>query len=1044
MIKRLSSILTALAVVLAFIVAVPAVAQESTGSLLGVVTDATGAAVPGAKITLTGSRLPKGLETESDGAGNYNFLNLPVGTYTVSVSAKGFQTIRQQNLEIRLGSQTSFNPKLTVGQISEVVEVSETANQIDVTSSRTVTSIDTKMIQNLPTGRTFNSILAIAPGVRSEIKGGNAGVGGFSVDGASGSENTFYLDGVEVSDVRRGSLRQQNAIPLEFTQEVNIRSGGFEAEFGGATGGVVNVSTKGGSNDFHGQIYFQYTGGALNASDRGYWQRSAANADVAEFFRPREDGYDIWYPGGILSGRLWKDKLFFTSGYSPEFEETSRNVPYASGARNFGQTYRRHYMVNRLDSNLTSKLQVNSTWIWSPFKRTGSLPSRDQRVAAPSSNLAILGGFVPAQTFSAGATYALTPRVVVTGRYGYRYQNDKDGNYGQPGIPFITYATSSVGLAGVPASAQFVNGYSNTPSTLTIQKDITTRHNVYLDGTFITTLFGQQHTFKAGYALNRLGNDVKSDFTNGSFTINWGDSYSRGSIRDQRGTYGYYTWQDGVRLNARVNSRNQGFYIQDQWKAHQRLTLNLGVRFENEFLPPYTPEFNGIKIANPVSFDWASKIAPRIGAAWDVFGDGKWKLSGSFGIFYDTMKYELARGSFGGDYWWSHVYKLNDPNVFNLSKANPGVLGEKIVSFNNRTIPINAQGELEGIDPDIKPYAAREFSFTLERQFARRSTASVRYVRKDLIRTIEDIGVLDAEDNEVYLIGNPGFGDTRNTSSVYGQKTPDGKEFLVPKAVRQYDAVEFRVVGQWKGLNFIPSYTWSRLYGNYSGLANSDEAGRSDPGVSRAYDLPYYYFDNTGSQRNVLGRLGTDRPHTFKMFAYYDYKNKLGNTFIGVNQLAYQGAPDSTSVIYLSAPTFPYGRADLGRTPAYTQTDLQIAHTIKTTERFSIRLEANVRNLFNQATVISRASQLNRNGAITISEAQFFRGYDPLQYVLRGTGSVRYNPIYGLPGAGVAAGGTRAVAGVLATGASAFSATNPNFGAYQDFRVFRFGMRFMF
>ena len=91
------------------------------------------------------------------------------------------------------------------------------------------------------------------------------------------------------------------------------------------------------------------------------------------------------------------------------------------------------------------------------------------------------------------------------------------------------------------------------------------------------------------------------------------------------------------------------------------LSLNIGVRLENEFLPPYSKEFNGRAVANPITFNWGDKIAPRIGGAWDIIGDGKWKLSGAFGIYYDVMKYNLAQGSFGGDYWWSHVYKLDNP-----------------------------------------------------------------------------------------------------------------------------------------------------------------------------------------------------------------------------------------------------------------------------------------------------------------------------------------------------------------------------------------------
>ncbi|MBL8235291.1 MAG: hypothetical protein JNL98_42740, partial [Bryobacterales bacterium] len=231
---------------------------------------------------------------------------------------------------------------------------------------------------------------------------------------------------------------------------------------------------------------------------------------------------------------------------------------------------------------------------------------------------------------------------------------------------------------------------------------------------------------------------------------------------------------------------------------------------------------------------------------------------------------------------------------------------------------------------------------------------NIRYVRKDLLKAIEDIGVLDKDENEQYVIGNPGFGLTRtDPQNVYNGKTPNGT-FLVPEAVRQYDGLEFRLDGRYfNRINGMASYTWSRLYGNYSGSANSDESGRSDPGVSRAFDLPYYYFDATGSQKNVLGVLGTDRPHTMKLFGSIDQKmGKLGVGTFGITQFAWSGTPDSTSVIYLSAPTFPYGRGDMGRTPAYLQTDLSYNHSFKINEKFTARFEANIVNLFNQAAVI--------------------------------------------------------------------------------------------
>ena len=1003
--------------------------QENYGTVSGNVADPTGAAVPGAKLELTSSTLPRPLEVKSDEQGKFFFLRVPSGSYSLAVSKDGFSRYTQRNLEVKLGSAITLTASLKVGAISEVVEVTETAVSLDPTSSSTSTNISSERFDFLPKGRNFHTLLGMAPGVRMEVKNGNAGVGGFQVDGASGSENAFLIDGVDTSDVRRGSLRIQNSIPFEFIQEIQIKSSGFGAEFGGATGGVINVVTKGGANDFHGFIQTQFTSNQLNPRPRGYWQRSPLNANASDFFAPKEDTYRSLYPGVDISGPIIKNRLFFRSSYMPELERRERNIAYASGGRSYSQEDIRHYMLNRVDWSPLSRLQLYSSWVWSPLRQQGSMPSQDIRVAAPSNNLSVLGGYQPSQTFNVGGNYSLTSRWLFSGRWGYKYQNDKVGNYGLPGDAFISYATAS-SASGTPVPAAFAgaNGFRNISSNLLTKKDITSRRNLYLDSSYIANLFGQQHILKFGYANARVSNDVETLYPNGRFTVFWGDKFNRGSVRDQAGAYGYYIWEDGVRNLGNVHSNNQGLYLQDQWQLRKNITLNLGVRFENEFLPPYKAEVNGKKVQDPVRFNWGEKIAPRVGAAWDIFSDGKWKVAGSFGIYYDVLRYELARGSFGGDFWVSNVYKLDNPNVFALGLTTPGAGGAAITRYDNRTLPINAAGEIEGIDPNIRPYTSREFTASVAHQISEKLVASVRYARKDLLKAIEDIGVLDADENEQYVIGNPGFGLTRDTKSVYGRKTPNGKEFLVPEAKRQYDGLEFRMDGRYsRNLNVMASYTWSRLYGNYSGSANSDESGRSDPGVSRAFDLPYYYFDASGSQKNVFGRLGTDRPHTFKAFASYELKTRAGSTFFGLNQLAYSGTPDSTSVIYLSAPTFPYGRGDLGSTPVLTQTDLSVSHTIKLSERTTLRLDANVVNLLNQAAVISRTTQLNRAGAIGINPdaapGGFFAGYDPKKFAVVGSPSIPYNPIYGLPGGNYRAGGS---------------------GAYQAPREIRLGIRLGF
>ena len=1027
----------------------PVAGQENIGRIDGTVVDGSGSAIPGAKLSAASPGLPREIETVSDATGNFAFPSLPPGVYSVTITKTGFATFKEQNIQVSLGSRVTIAPKLSVGSLTQTVEVVDAAVSLDVSSSLTATNITAEIASQLPRSRNFNSLLNLAPGVRLEAKSGTAGVGGVSVDGASGSENVFVIDGVEVSDTLNGSLRRAYNVPFEFLSEVQVKSGGFDAEFGGANGGVINIATKSGTNAYHGEALYQIVSSQFNPRPRGSWIGSPLNADAADFFAPTKDIWKNQYPGLTLGGPLLKNRIYFFVGYMPEISSTDRTNRYDSanqtvaanrvlGTRQYRQDILQHYSLMRLDYAATSKLQINTSWTWSPLKINGTLPSTDIRRAPPANDLSVTGGYLPSQAYTASGTYAVTSKFVLSARYGYRYLNDKSTNYGLPGLPYYIYNTAS-SASKVPVDPAYAgsNGFASSSNTLATARDITTRHNIYVDGTYLFGFKGQ-HSLKFGYAINRQGNDVATDYTNGRFLINWGDTFNRGSVTGRTGTYGYYTWEDGVRLNSQVTARNQGTYIQDSWRITKHITLNLGIRFEDEFLPPYKKEQAGVQIANPVAFGWGDKIAPRLGAAWDIRGDGKWKLSGGYASLFDVMKLNLARGSFGGEFWVTHVYELNSPAVSTLSKTNPGILGKEIINYDNRTLPINAQGVIDGNDPNLKPYQTREWHVTLDHQLSSRMVAGLRFARKTLVNSIDDIGVLDSQDNEVYLIGNAGSGLTRDTSSVYGQKTPNGKEFLVPQATRNYTALEFSVRGRLTNHLLVnSSYSYSRLYGNYSGLANSDENGRSNPNNDRAFDLPFYYFDASGSQKNVFGLLGTDRPHTFKMYLGYDVKTRAGTTFLGVTQNAWSGTPLSTTVIYQSAPTFPNGRGDLGRTPVFTQTDAQISHNIPLGERFNLRLEANALNLLNQAAVTNVQQQINRNSAITIAQlpvSKFFAGYKLSDFV-NASNSV---PV-GSPGC---AGATPA-SGVCTLGAKISPFYN-RATAFQGPRELRLGIRLVF
>jgi hypothetical protein len=993
--------------------------QENSGSIQGTVKDPAGAVIAGAKVVATSSNLVRPIEATSDSKGSYVFLTLPVGTYTLTASQSNFKTVNREGLSIELGKQLTVDFELPAGNVTETVTVTAGGESIDITSSKTATNITEQFIENTPKGRTFNSILTAAPGVIFDVRAGSAaggatgtsgnnpggGVGGYSVNGASGSENAFVIDGVEVSNVRNAALGRESAIPFEFVREVQVKSGGFEAEYGGATGGVINVITKSGTDDFHGQGSMSFTNSALNSGARGFYQRLAADQSRAEFFDPKEDSYSSVYPGFSIGGPIIKQRLNFFTSYFPEFTRTQRDIAFVAGAKTSTNRTTRHYGMARVDYSPAQKMQFNSSYLWTPIRSTGGLTGLDPRVAPPSNNLSILGGYTPANAYTASFTYNPTSKLLLTARYGYKYLNDKGNTYGLPSGPLTLYqtATSGASYTGPPVPAQFAGpaGKQNISNPFLVLFDITTRHNLYLDASYVTRIAGQQHTFKGGYAINRIANRVEDDYPDGRFDFFWGTDFSRGTdpnLQHVRGTYGYYRWEDGVRHKAEANSRNHGFFIQDQWQIHNRVTINPGIRFENEFLPPFTKTApNGASIPNPISFGWGEKIAPRIGAAVDVLGNGKWKLSGSWGLFIDTMKYELARSSFAGEFWFTSVYKLDDPDTTKVNKANPGALGPLVIKFDNRSAAVNAQGELEGIDPEIKPMTSSEWTVASEHSLGETAILSFRFTRKHLIYGIEDIGILDENGSEVYTIGNPGYGAT----DYEAYTAPNGQP-LVPKAKRDYTAFETRFdkrfnEGFARNLNIFASYTYSRLYGNWAGLANSDEAGRSQPNVSRAFDLSPGNFDGTG--KNVYGLLATDRPHQFKFFGNYLWNTRAGGTTFSVAQQAFSGTPLSSEVTFI-VPVFYNGRGDLGRTPWLTQTDFLLTHRYKVSERWALKFDANVINLFNQATVVGVTTRLNRNGNLDGLVDNPYGGYNAEALVNPANGaSPARNPIYNLPSA---------------------------------------------
>ncbi len=237
-----------------------AFAQETTAGLQGTVKDPSGALIAKATVEVTSPALIGIKKAETDSVGYYRFANLPPGAYAVTVTASGFRTRKQENVVLEVGHLPSLNVTMELGTATEVVEVSAQAALIDPSQSKVQTNIPAQNLMDLPTqSLSFQSVIQFAPGARTEPL-----QGGYQINGASNSENAYLVEGQETASMLNGA--SANNVPMDFIQEVQVKTNGFEAEYGGALGGVVNVVQKSGSNEPHGSVFTYYRADNFDAT----------------------------------------------------------------------------------------------------------------------------------------------------------------------------------------------------------------------------------------------------------------------------------------------------------------------------------------------------------------------------------------------------------------------------------------------------------------------------------------------------------------------------------------------------------------------------------------------------------------------------------------------------------------------------------------------------------------------------------------------------------------------------------------------------------
>jgi outer membrane receptor protein involved in Fe transport len=1005
-----------------------AVAQTSTTGALEIRTrDDRGEPLPGVTAVATSPALQGTQSCLTDERGACRITGLPPGSYLVTLYV-GTAKIERIGLDVGLGQLVRVNQRIDpAAAAGEVIEVRGKAGTLDATSTNQGSRVSQDQLQNIPVpGRTFGAALGSAAGSAGDSQGV-----GFS--GSTSLENSYVVDGVNTSSLSYGTIGS----PLinEFIEEIQILTGGYQAEYGRSTGAVVNVVTKTGTNDLHGTAFATIV--PYQVERTPVRQVGSSIDGTTDLLFSGDFGFD-------LGGPLIKDKLWFYVGFAPQivYNNVDRVVqrrtdcrrvradgtlsecdpgnmdgepdedPFtgdllheAVDRRSYYTTSQVYQFVGKLNYALTPEHQGQLSVTGAPTAGGGTFGVSGADSAMRVDYYAFTTDVAAKWTSKLDDNKTEVEALVGWHRDKYDQDALDDGALGLPATRVFLSNLGRFGAAG-GESDRAIQGCRDSsaggdPYPL-IENCPFTSYNLDSPGFVLSNLEDRRSASLevvrrakvAGDHVLKAGVDVEDNRTADLRHLTGGALYQL--IPDpsyfQVRVFRYVRPGEGDdvcgfddadaprqcdfldRYTSRGQTLNWSTFAQDSWQILPNLTLNAGLRYEEQRLryaedqqdtiDPFTMEALGKN-----AMRLRGLFAPRIGLIYDPTREGRAKVYGSFGRFYESIPLALNDFSFSGTTLYGAFFDFDQcvgdspsPDSAGVS-PNPRDCPTRITADDRPGGGDSYRGGTTTVAPGTRAQYLDEVVVGGDWQVLEDLTLGVAFKRRSLGRVLEDVSIDNAE---TYIIGNPGYFDADEERKLEEQidALEDGPEraelerrlagFRVlrtyEKPRRDYHALELSGIKRLsRGFFVQASYTLSATRGNYPGLLNSD-TGDALPNFSTQYDLPELLA-------NRDGKLPQDRPHYLKADAFYVFDfEEDGELTCGIRYRAFSGTPIDAlggNAVYGLGESYVLPRGGSGRTPVVTATDLHVGYARKLPRGWRLSGFVDVINFFNQEQVAS-------------------------------------------------------------------------------------------